>query len=392
MPSYDILPANGLDRSDGSGMQWGTYIDPEDIPAVIAQRIATDGPDGAGSFLEEDPASPRIDFSEQTTVQHVLWCDCGIPGSPGMYNGTLAMMIPLIQRGQIYTDSYGDVSRVLNSVVERAMPNICRITITCEGMNFGLPPDEFSVEPMEINPDLMKHPRYNYGQNGNTDTGYGLTAQQKGILRYALSLNNIQAQDAFNAIFGSPDSSGNYVFPFVSSGFYPGGKVTWSMAQAQMAWEIIQKTWRGEDTWYLPALVITWSTYIFPLVGDLLPGLNPGGYVEDPTNGFDAAVPYWLWSIDGTNDNSFSNQIFQKLSTYNSDLYFNGVTWLRKADRLDFVRTWYKYTRTWIGAPTGPKDAGGQNYIYWDPDLYPQWNGSTGFISTGLGPLPGPST
>jgi hypothetical protein len=155
-----------------------------------------------------------------------------------------------------------------------------------------------------------------------------------------------------------------------------------------MAWEIIQKTWRGEDTWYLPALVVTWSTYAFPLIGDLLPGLNPGGYVEDPTNGFDASVPYWFWSIDGTDDNAFSNQIFQKLSTYNSDLYTDGVTYLRKADRLDYVRTWYKYTRTWIGAPTGPKDSSGDNYVYWDPDIYPRWNGATGFVTTDLGPLP----
>ena len=377
--TFDNLPPSGLDRADGSINQFGTGLTAEQIGSLIEQRIATRGPAGDESFLEEDPSSPRYDFSEQTTVQHIFECDCGVPGAPGMNNGTLAMLLPLIQRGQIFTDSQGDVSRVLNSIVERQPPNRARVTVTTEGLTFGLPPDEFSIEPMEINPDLMKHPRYNYGQNGNTATGYGLTAQQKGLIRFVLNQqNNSSAYDAYVSIFGNNNTP---------AGVWPGGPVNWTSVQQQMAWEIIQKTWRGEDTFYLPALVVTWSRYVFPLIGETLPGDNPGGYTEDPTNGFDVSIPYWFWSINGTDNNAPSNNILQNLATYNTDLYNGGVTYLRKADRLDYVRTWYKYTHTWIGAPTGPKDASGENYIYWDPDLYPQWNG-TSFVTTGLAPLP----
>ena len=52
------------------------------------------------------------------------------------------------------------------------------------------------------------------------------------------------------------------------------------------------------------------------------------------------------------------------------NLYSSGVTYLRKADQERFERTWFRRTQTWIGAPTGPTDANGNNYIYWDPDLY----------------------
>ena len=38
------------------------------------------------------------------------------------------------------------------------------------------------------------------------------------------------------------------------------------------------------------------------------------------------------------------------------------ISWLRKADEVVYERTWFKVTRTWIGAPIGK----------WDSDLYNQ--------------------
>lgn len=381
--TYDTFPPSCLDRADGTPGFFGT-VTPAD---VIAQRIATAFNGNSQAFFEEDPHSPKIDFGEQTTIQHTFWCDCGPPpATPGMGfdgpdGGTLYELIPFIQRGQIQTASDGAVTRILNSTVERFPPNIAKVTVTSEGLSFGIPPDEFSIEPQEINPDLMKHPRYNYGQDGNTSTGYGLTQQQKIIIRQAL-----QSQSMYQTI-------GQLNQIFAAAGVQPGtaGPINWTLPQQKMAWEIIQKNYRGEDTWYVPALTVTWAQYIFPLPGEILPSLNPGGYIEDPTNAMDFSIPYYLWSIDGTDSNPSdgSNDILQSLAKVIFDLYDDGVTYLRKADRLDFSRTWYKYTRTWVGAPTGPADQDGNNYVYWDPDIYPTWNAAAQeFETTALGPLP----
>jgi hypothetical protein len=380
---YDIIPPSCGDRADGTGVFPGTPL-PANIDEVIAQWTATGSPLSAQGFFEEDAASAKFDFGEQTTIQKVFYCDCGPPGTAGGIGGTYGQLLPLIQRGTIQTDSYGNVTKILNSVAERMKPNLMKLTITSEGLSFGIPPDQYSVEPQEINPDLMKHPRYNYGQNGNSTTGYGLTQLQKGMIRWALGgQNNYSAVAVLNQIF-----NGAGVGPGPSNT----SEILWTVPQQQMAWEIIQKTYRGEDTWYLPALVVTWSRYYFPYGVNNLPSLNPGGYIEDPTDGMDVSIPYFFWSIDGTDNNptNGSNDTLQYMSTFNSDLYADGVTYLRKADSLTYERTWFKYTRTWVGAPTGPQDQNQQNYIYWDPDLYPQWDAaSQSFSTTALGPLPG---
>jgi len=345
------FPPSGLDRATGTGGLPGT---PNPANA-IAQQIATTF-NGVGTFFEEEGGSPQFNFGEQGTVRHVFWCDQA---------NTFPQMIPLIQRGQVYTDSQGDISKVLDTTVSFFKPNLARIEITCEGLNWGVPPDEFSAEPQEINPDIMKHPRYNYGPAGaNLSSGYGLTAQEKGVIRRVINNSSFYtANDAFNSLFNG-------------AGVTASGPIDWTngvmgnQVPRQMAWEIIQKNWRGEDTFYLPAIVVTYSSFFYSPQP-----ICPGGFIDNPISSiFGPSVPYYFWSISGTDNSSPANNILQTPEGKLNNLFSYGVTYLRKCDTYQYQRTWFKLTQNWVGAPTGPPgtnpDGTVQNYIHWDPDLY----------------------
>jgi hypothetical protein len=383
MPNNDFnnpstMPPSGLDRADGMGGMPGTPT-PEDS---ILQWIATNY-QGEGTFLEEDAASPQFDLGEQGTIRHTFWCDWdGGADGPDSGDGTGTaiswLQSGLIQRGSYFQDSSGNISRVLNSTVERFKGGIARVTITAESSSFGLPPDEFDIQTVEINPDAMKHPRYNLGDYSDSDeidddpgsVDY-LSDQQKGAVRYAIQAPSLYAaQSAINSIFNG-------------SGIGPGGVISWTTTEQQMAWEIITKNYRGQDTFYLPAFVVTYvSHYVYPQSADFI--LCPGGYIEDPTDSQSGpSIPYDFWTIDGTDANpkDGSNNILQSVLTAQvGSLWQNGVTYLRKADTLVFDRNFWKLTQTWVGAPTGPSN-GAQSYIYWDPDWY-------AVIPTPLQPLP----
>lgn len=361
-PTYDTLPPSGLDRTNGLNGFPGT---PQ--PAnTIAQQIATPAPGGVqgdGSFFEEDPDSPEFDFGEQGTVRHSFECD----------PGTFQFLIPVLQRGQMQYDSFNDVSRILNTSAKWLKGNRVKVVTTAEGLNWGIPPDEFSMEPMEINPDLMKHPRWNnsyVGAGGSIQPGYdgnALTDIQKGTIRNQLAAQNLaSAASLFAIILGS----GQNTDPSVSlnndpcgSAIFPTLAGQWTIQQS-MAWEIISKYWRGEDSFYLPAIVVTYTTYYYEEEG--APPMNPGGYIEDPLSASPFVLPYYFWSLDGTPNSADSNNKLQSFAVGNvGNLYSGGVTYLRKADQERYERTWFKRTQTWVGAPTGAS-----GYIYWDPDLY----------------------
>ena len=361
MPTPTTFPPSGLDRATGLMGLPGTPQPANSIKQVIATVDTV-----PGTFFEEMPDSPQFDFGEQGTVRHTFECDWAI---------TFQNLIPLIQRGQIFLDSFQNYSKIINTTVHYMPGNRCHIEITAEGLNWGIPPDEFSIEPMEINPDIFKHPRYNYGPGGaNLASGYGLTAQEKGLIRWTLAQNSITAYDAYQNIFSSNGAQ------------MAGGNVDWTNGVVgntipkRMAWEIIQKSWRGEDTFYLPALVVTYSSFYYNPVQ-----VCPGGFIDDPTNSiFGPSIPYFFWSRNGTNDHASNNNILQAPEGRLNNLFSNGVTYLRKCDSVTYQRTWFKLTQTWVGAPTGPSD-GTSTYIYWDPDLY-------AIPTTPIGPLPNPKT
>jgi hypothetical protein len=123
------------------------------------------------------------------------------------------------------------------------------------------------------------------------------------------------------------------------------------------ALEIIMKWWRGEETPYLVGYQITWSQYFFRPVP-----LHPGGRIENPADW----IPDYFLSTVFPPDPGFT--IFDWLAWYNPQSYSvdgapNGdvsISWLRKADQIDYQRTWFRVERTWIGSPVG----------FWDADLY----------------------
>jgi hypothetical protein len=357
-------PPSGLDRATVIGDFPGTPT-PDN---AIAQRIATLYTDEK-TFLEEDPNSPNIELGEQGTIRHTFWCDWDITALGFLTGGTL-------QRGSYFKDSYGNHSRVLNSSIDHFKGEIAKVVVTCESAAFGLPPDEFSIEPVELNPDAVKHPRYNLGQyianeDDDDDGDYDfLNDQQKGVIRYVTQAPSLYAaRDSLQGIFNSSQTS------------FAGGPIRWTTNEQKMAWEIVTKFYRGEDTFYLPAFVVTYTTFYAYPQSDVFT-INPGGYIEDPTTVvFGASVPYDFWSIDGTDDNTPLNNLLQCVQGGGAgSLWDSGVTYLRKADKVSFERNFWKITQTWVGAPTGPKTGNG-NYIFWDPD----WYGAT---ATELQPLP----
>lgn len=160
--------------------------------------------------------------------------------------------------------------------------------------------------------------------------------------------------------------------------------VTIALAAAR---EIISKLWRQEDTPYVVGFQITWTQYFFQPVYE-----NPGGYVENPIGivpdyfvspttpgAFYTVLPrgtlasgYGTGNLNPNNLDTVSGggspTIFDQIIAINPQAYSsNGtssgnldISWLRKADEVEYQRTWFKVTRTWIGSPIG----------HWDSDLY----------------------
>ena len=128
------------------------------------------------------------------------------------------------------------------------------------------------------------------------------------------------------------------------------------------ALEIIQKIWRMEDSPYVVGYQITWSEFHFRP-----PPLNPGGYIEDPKTA-NPPLPDYFGSTKYPPSPANEDSIFYKIASTNPQCYSStgqlggttSISWLRKADEIEYQRTWFKVTRTWLGAPIGA----------WDKQLY----------------------
>lgn len=312
---------SGFDRATG-GDNGGT---PE-LPGAIKLNYAggnASGPGGYVPIFEEYSDSPEIEISEQATIVHRFHCD--------YYTGqTLLNSNP---RGTLLVDSGGNVTRVLSTKlipIAKTGARECTLTVTCEGITFGNPPDEFNVQSYDLNPTLENHPRYSaltYGE------------------RYIVG----QAQTIGNGADYSQQFK-NIIMNFSSS-------VDQTQNHQGQALELLYKKQRGEDSFYFSGYKVTWSQYYFnPQI------LNPGCYIEDPVS--QGGLPVYFWSTNGQTDGP---NIFENTTDYNQNMFPVpssgppwGLSWLRQADTQDLQRTWYKITRTWIGANLGQ----------WDLQLY----------------------
>jgi hypothetical protein len=344
----------GLDRGDGIDGRIGT---PTPVDAVTA-----DGPDGSyGTVdevvpIEELPDSPTIERAEQATLTHKF----RMPWTEAVER------IKYLPRGLIREDSFGEVYKLLSSTVQYEKGGTGILTTVDESVSFDNPPDQFQITPVELGVNIMKHPRYFKAFLGD---GQGSTTEQQNqmvirLLQDYMENPSAPFRNAISTILQDSirsDAGSGTQPPQASGGVFPSGALVSGTDMAKRAaLEIIQKYWRGEETPYVVGYQITWSSFYFRP-----PYLNPGGYIEDPIYEASPLLPDYFWSPDFP---PTSATVFDLLDDVNPQGYSTSglpgggvsISWLRKADELDYERTWFKVTRTWIGSTLG----------HWDTELY----------------------
>jgi len=349
----------GFDRADGLSGRNGTAT----ASGLVTARAG--GVELAGSAyipLEELADSPTIERAEQGTITHKF----------RMSREEAYTRIQYLGRGLVRQDSFGNVFKLLSATISGETGDKCILTTVDESLSFDSPPDQFQIVPVELGINIIKHPRYFYSFLGN---GYGSTTEQQNQMVIRLLQNYFENttaayRDALSTLLlnsiGSNTGAGDVQppkptkFSSVEVVFTGTDKVSGTDMAKRAALEIIQKYWRGEETPYIAGYQITWDSFYFRP-----PYLNPGGYVEDPIFDANPQLPSYFWSPDYP---PTSNTIFDFLAAVNPQCYSsNGlssgipvISWLRKADQIDYERTWFKISRIWIGSPVG----------FWDTELY----------------------
>lgn len=313
-----------FDRADGTN-GYGTAPKPG---SVIVNYTGINGITITNGYhFEEYSDSPEIESGEQSTIVHRFNTDFNTAQ-------TLLLTYP---RGTVLLDKTGvNRTRVLSTKmvpVAKTNAQVWTFTMTCEAQTFGTPPDEFDVQVVELNPAAEKHPRYAL-----------LTYNERYLVKNAESVD-------------SPDFAQQYINAVQS--------IT-DVNHKNAALELLNKKHKGEDSFYLSAYKITWSSYYWaPQI------LNPGGYIQDPiytvggTPG--GGLPASFWSTSGTPDGT---NIFSQATAFNQNMFPTpsggppfGLSWLRQSDEQHLERTWFRLSRTWIGAPLGN----------WDNEWYNQF-------------------
>jgi hypothetical protein len=379
--SWDVK----YDLSDGLA---GTFTPTGAVKASSANGATTIG----GVQVEELSDSPEIERGEQATITKRF----------RLPYDSATQLIAILGRGVVLQDLGGNLYRVLSARIQREKPEFATLTIVSEGLTFDLPPDEFSIMPVELGINIMKHPRYFYALNPNASLdSYNTLAAKQAIIRaiqtyqdspffpVSSSLNGLLNGQVHNNIVGQM-VSGKFVYTAPNPNYQPqftttntgadrivnsipsaatqngdpnpaviyksfnvatqdeGNKISMALAAAQ---EILLKIWRMEDNPYLVGYQITWGVYY-----NYCPELSPGGYIEEP-------ISYGLpdyFTNDGTIFDAFSILNPQCYSANGASGGAVSISWLRKADEVDYQRTWFKVTRTWIGSAIGA----------WDTDIF----------------------
>ena len=333
------MPPNGVDRADGSRVdETGNTIGTADVAGSVQINPGGAGSDTEDFIFEELPDSPEIERAEQATIQHRFKCD----------PTTGLILLKECGRGRFMTDSAGNTTRVVSSRLNWQKPNVPILTVTAESVSFDTPPSEFAVAIVELNPAIEKHPRYAF-----------LTLDIRNLINMSVSGSQLisvneaqkQLQTSLDAIL-KPKPPPNPPPQFIGT----------NKQIRDAAMEVLTKRRLGEDTFYLPGFRLTWAEYFWSPVA-----LNPGGYIGDP---IDEGLPWFFWSVDYTPEGS---DIFHLMAEWNPqfytlpndadpDNYRDGISWLRMCDTIEYSRTWFKITHSWLGAP----------YAHWDADLYSQ--------------------
>ncbi|HEV2208721.1 MAG TPA: hypothetical protein VG167_08085 [Verrucomicrobiae bacterium] len=358
--SFDPYPS-GLDWANGLGGLIGTPINPSQIIAMDMTGLI----DIESKTPEELPDSPEIERAEQATLTHRFSLPWGVALQKLIEYG----------RGTLLQDSSGNVTKVLSCKVQRQPGGLAILIVVSEGLSFDTPPDKFSIVPVELGLNILKHPRYFFALQGANNTE--ATANQY-VIRLLQDYfenswplyrdyleNRLYWSVAANMATASPVSNGDGTYTVTPPGqigtpntviTIPGTDLAKSAAM-----EIVTKYWRGTESPYIVGYQITWSAFYFRP-----PFLNPGGYIEDPILQANPQLPAYFISPDYPP--TLTNTIFDRLAVYNPQCYSDTgydtgaavISWLRKADQIVEERTWFQVDRIWIGSPVG----------FWDPDIY----------------------
>jgi len=323
--------------------------------------------------IQELSDSPSVEVAEQCTTTKSF----EVP-----YSYATDMM-PLLARGTLFRDSFDNYNRILTVRLQRQRTTKAILTIVTESVSFDTPPDEFSCTPVELGVNIMKHPRYFYALYPDPDLDTLLERQVKrAIIRTIQTyqdspfspsadyLNGSVQNQILNALSGgtityTPPNSGSGTPTIATYNPATGGSASIALAIAA-AGEIIQKLWRLEDNPYMVGWQISWSTYYYRP-----PILTPGGYLQDPildTDDDNPGLPDYFYSTSNPPTTVLDADIFSEMAALNPQCYSNNgtpsgtinISWLRKADDIDYQRTWFKVTRTWIGSAIG----------HWDTQLF----------------------
>ena len=390
---------------DVSNSTMGT---PDPNGSIIIQSSGFNGQSNSDYTVEVDTDSPIIERAEQGTITmkyNMSWM-------------AAQYYVSIYSRGVILTDSHGNSARVLSCTAQRFRGNKGALTLIAESVTFDSPPDEFSCVPIEMGISIMKYPRYFNALLPNPatdsplaqtvksaivrsiqtyqDSSYFPTASnvaglngsvhdlivntlKNGNLTYTVPnpnfvsvgvagpILNVAATDA-EILVGNPP----YIVKAYTASNATGAdfnSIALSLAAAQ---EIVSKLWRVEDSPYLAAFELTWSTYYF-----LPPYMSPGGYIENPIT---FGLPDYFYCPNrsvlepvprSTSEPPYDPTeatLFDLFRQYNPQCYSNNgtsggqtlISSLRKADSVEFQRSWFKLTRSWIISAIGA----------WDSDLY----------------------
>ena len=320
------LPS-GLDWADGQGSNLGTQ--------TVAGQIVVQSANGATTVdniqLEELPDA-EIEIAEQATLTKNFRTN---------YNDAITRLAGL-PRGTVQTDSNGNLTKVLSVKTQRQPGGWTKLTVIAESLSFDTPPDEFSIEPVELGVDILKHPRYFYNMQpsnfipgGLNGLGVADTAQEQEVKQAIVraiqtfrdsptvpilpNLYNLMTgvvQDGILAGFSKqnfqylvPNPNYNPAYTATNTSQKPSAtppaaatadgqpnapmfiksfsgtssaSVNLALAAGQ---EVLSKLWRQEDTPYLVGLRLRWKQIYW-----VNQRLNLGGYVENPY--FISGSPY----------------------------------------------------------------------------------------------------
>ncbi len=303
---------------------------------------------------EEDPDSPQIEFAEQGTIRHSFKTDYATALGFALNN----------KRGTILVDSNSNYSRVLSCSLNYQKPDICQVIVVAESlMTADLPPQEFSIDPIEFSPSIEKHPRYFvYDLNntlpavsgppstiGNFTPYVILTPYDLFLIRNQIQGTNFFTQNSFDALVQS-----------IPNPIDKNGSSASIFQRQSAASELVDKLLLGIESAYIPAFRVTWSEFFFygsSAFPGVNPFLNPGGFIQDPTD----VIPAQFWSIDGSgalNTNILVPFVLGGAmdTTQCPTFYDRGISRLREADQIVYQRTWFKITSVWTGGPIGQFD------------------------------------